>query len=455
MEDTLKRKQQLESATKEYLSHVKMLRLSDAVKLVNSGDCVWIFGITPVYEQDDPDAYYPLAPAATEQNFLDRIDGLFDSQIKASTVRSTIHIATFLTSPDSQFKFPFETDKREQLYHDKIYDLLSPHHEYRCDALVPVYQLECASEVEFPLANAVLHSGGSQSLLAETLNNDAATLFEDDKRRIENCSFLRFPVTGDSPSRLEQIEYEAERALQVLRFIYPWFEKEGKAYNPAHGVTTLKQSRHVIVYHRTSETGDWSPWHSAIPNGIYGTQRINAQFLKYARKVRGLDDINWHFKKHDLNPVSRRFCRAFKYYDIASQTSDADVALTNFTICVDMLLPKGKARELTEYLISLIVNGDLYEGKMTLNDQFLDPEKTGWPERIRLTVRDYKEYYIIRNKVVHGNTMSDIVSDMHVKKSRQIASNAIRAYAKLSRAFNWQCDKEAKNWFKSPCKPPK
>ena len=454
MQENKNRKQELESAIKEYLSRAEIYPMSDSWELAQTGDYVMVFGMTPFHKQDDPESYCFLAPEEAERKLIYQIDRLFESQIRAATVRKSLQRAITLTDQDTEFIFSFETDEQEQQYHDKIYEYLYPYLESRCDALVPMYQLECAYGVEFPLANAVLYAGDSNSQLATIANDDDYHFTDTDSQQIENRSFLKFPVQGDPASRLEQVEFEAERALQVLRFIYPWFEKDGKSYNPAHGVSTWKHSWRVIVFDRTPETRVWSPWNSAKPNGIHGTQRIGAELLNDAKKYYYLDSINYHFQNHDLNLVSRRFCRAFKFYDIASQTSDADVALANFTISVDILLPSGKGWELTSYLISLIEKGGLYEGKMTLNKQLSDPNKTGWPERVKLTVSDYKAFYLIRNKVVHGNTMSGFVSDMQVKKSRQIAKNAIRAYAKLSRAFPWENDKEAKNWFKEPCKPP-
>ena len=455
MQENKKRKQKLESAIKEYLSQAEMHQMSDSWELAHTGDYVLVFGLSPFYTQDDPESYCFLAPEEAEQKLIDKVELLFDSQVRAATVRNSLQRAITLTGQDADFIFPFETDEQEQQYHDQIYELLESHYENRYDALIPMYQLECAYGVEFPLANAVLHSGGSRSKLATIANYDDNHFKDTDRQQIELCSYLKFPVTGDSASRLEQVERETERALQVLRFIYPWFEKDGQSYNAAHGVSTWKHSWRVIVYDRTTATRSWSPWNSAKPNGIHGTQRVSAELLNDAKKYFYLDSINYHFQNHDLNLVSRRFCRAFKYYDIASQTSDADVALANFIICVDILLPSGNAKELTKHLISLIEKGGLYEGIMTLNEQLSDPDETGWPERVKLTVSDYKVFYLIRNKVVHGNSMSGSVSDIQLKKSRQIAKNAIRAYAKLSRAFNWQSDKEAKNWFRQPRKPTK
>lgn len=460
MQENMERKQKLESAIKEYLSQAKMHRVRDPWDLVKSGDHAYVFGMSTRIDGDDKESAYFLVPIEAELELMGKVEFLFESQVSPKTVRSSLQLATNIHYQDANFIFPFSTDEQEQLYHDKIYEQLNYHYQRQYDALVPLYQLECADGVEFPLANAILYSGGERSLLATIANNEK-NLFQDaDKKQIELCSYLKFRVTGDSHSRLEQAEYETERALQVLRFIYPWFENDGNPYNPSHAASMWKHANRVIVYDRIPPSNDSISPYVDRPNGIFGTRRISGEFLSDAKKFYGLGDINYHFQNHDLNLVSWRFCRAFKFYDIASQTSDADVALANFTICVDILLPKGKRRKqskaekLTSYLVSLIEKGGLYEGKMTLNEQLSNPDKTGWPERVRLTVSNYKDFYIIRNKVVHGNTMNSDVSVTQVNKSRQIAKNAIRAYAYLARAFNWQNDEEAKNWFENPRKPP-
>lgn len=453
MQENRKRKQELASAVKEYLCQAEMHPISEAIEMVmKKGDYVFVFGLSSFHEGDGQKSGFFLVPIEAEIKLMERIDCLFDTLVGTATVRSSLQSAIHIIAKKTELIFPFESDEQEQQYHDKIYELLNFHFERQYDAIVPLFQLECANGVEFPLANTVLYSGGSRSQLATIANKDDNHFRDDDRQQIEFCSYLKFRVTGDNHSRLEQVGYEVERALQVLRFIYPWFEKDGRPYNPSHGVSMWKHSNRTIVYDRTSPTNTSTSWHAEIPNGIFGARRISDEFLSDATKYLSLDEINYHFRNQDRNPISRRFCRAFKYYDVASQISDADVALANFVISVDILLPSGNAEELTSYLISLIENGELYEGTMKLNET--DPESTEWPERVRLTVSDYKEYYIIRDKVVHGNTMGSIVSDLQVKKARQIAKNAIRAFAKLSRAFNWQSDNEAKNWFKNPCKPP-
>ena len=456
MQENKNRKQELESAIKEYVSRAEMYPMSDSWELAQTGDYVMVFGLSPFYKQDDPEVYSFLVPEVAERKLIDKVDSLFDSQIRAATVRNSLQRAITLTGQDSEFIFPFETDEQEQQYHDKMYELLNPYYESRCDALVPMYQLDCADGVEFPLANAVLYSGGQRSLLAGLVKDEAKSLFESDKNRIENCSFLNFPVQGDPAIRLEQVEYEAERALQVLRFIYPWFEKDGKSYNPAHGVSMWKHSRRVIVYDRTPEARVWSPWNSAKPNGIHGTQRISAELLNDAQEFYGLDDINYHFQKSDSNPVSKRICLALSFYDNATLTSDVDVAFSNLIISVDILLPADNKVKLTLYLKTLIEHAKYYTGEMNLNEELADPGSTCWPERVQFTTIDFENFYRIRTDIVHGNQQYSIsFTDKDLEKARQIAHNAIRAYAYLAQGFHWQNDSEAENWFKAPCKPRK
>lgn len=458
-QEDIERKQELESAIKEYLSQAEMHPISDSWELAHTGDYVLVFGLSPFYVQDDPEAYCFMVPEAAERKLIDKVDSLFNSQVRAATVRKSLQSVISSTGQDAEFIFPFETDEQEQQYHDKIYEFLNPYYESRCDALVPVYQLKCSNGIEFPLANAVLHSGGSGSQLGAIANDDAHIFKDTDRQQIEHCSYLRFPVTGDSASRLENVERETERALQVLRFIYPWFEQDGKLYNPAHGVSMWKHSDRVIAYDRTPETRVWSPWYAEIPNGIFGARSITAETLIYAQKVRGLDDINYHIQNSECNPVSERICRALSFYDTAAQTSFGQIAFGNFVISIDILLPakSAAAAVLTGYLATLIRHGMFYTGEMNLDVELRDPELTKWSERVRLTTADFKDFYTTRGQILHGNEEERYktkISKLQLKKARQIAHNAIRAYAYMARELNWENDKEANDWFKSICKPP-
>lgn len=460
MQEDIERKQELESAIKEYLSHAEMYSSRDSWKLHESGDYVFAFCMLSFSNQDDPEIYYFLAPQHAERKLIDEVDRLFDSQVSPATIRGSLQGAIDVIHENTKFVFPFETDDQVQQYHDKIYELLNPYYDSRCDALVPMYQLDCAYGVEFPLANAVLYSGSSHSQLAKIANDDAYYFRDTDSQQIETCSFLKFPVSGDSAIRLEQVEYEAERALQVLRFIYPWFEKDGKSYNPAHGVSMWKHSDRIIAYERTPEARVWSPWYAEIPNGIFGVRSITAETLIYAQKVRGLDDINYHIQNSECNPVSQRICRALSFYDTAAQTSIGQIAFSNFVISIDILFPAKSvaATVLTGCLGTLIEHGKFYTGEMNLDAELADPELTKWSERVRLTTADFRDFYATRGQILHGNEEQRYktrISKLQVKKARQIAHNAIRAYAHLARAFQWENDGEPKKWFKQPCKPPK
>ena len=454
------RKQELNLALEEYLSRAEMYSFGESRDLIKSGDYAYVFGMSSFSNQEDPGDYYFLAPAEVERTLIDTVDNLFDSQVRPATVHSSLQTAINLIHENTKFIFPFETKEQEQQYLDKIYESLNFHYERQYHAIVPMYQLECAKGLEFPLANAVLYSGGTRSRLATIANNNDNLFQDEDRQQIELCSYLKFRVTGDNHSRFEQIEYEAERALQVLRFIYPWFEKDGRPYNPSHGVSMWKHSDRVIVYDRTSATNDSVPWYAEIPNGIFGARRISGELLRYAKEVRGLDDINYHIKNANCNPVSQRICRALSFYDSAAQSSIGQVVFSNSVISIDILLPAKKiaAPVLTCYLGSLIEHGKFYTGEMNLDAELADPESTTWPERVRLTTADFRDFYTTRGQILHGSEEERYktrVSKLQVKKARQIAHNAIRAYAYLARAFQWKNDKEAKIWFKSPCKPPK
>ena len=459
MQANKNRKQDLESAIKEYLSHFEMYSSQDSRKLEESGDYVSVFGMNYFYGQDDRETYHLLAPRSAQQKLMYKVDSLFDSQVSLETVRDSIQKAFDRIDQYNEFTFPFETEERDRRFHDKVYELLNFHYGRRYDAIVPMYQLECANCAEFPLANAVLYAGGQRSLLASLVNDDAHGFYESDKNQIEKCSYLKFPVIGDSHSLLEQVEHESERALQVLRFIYPWFEKDGEPYNRAHGVSMWKQSARTILYQPMSATDHRCYWSSGIPNGIRGTLAISSELLNDAQDFYGLDDINYHFQNFDCNSVSKRICRALSFYDAASKTPDIQFAFSNFIISIDILLPPQNvsATVLTDHLNSLIEHAKFYVGKMILNEELEDPESTSWPERVDLTTLDFRDFYTTRGQILHGNEEKSYktkISKLQLKKARQIAHNAIRAYAHLACAFNWQSDKEAKNWFKQPSKPP-
>ncbi len=437
--DSKKQKQELGAAIKQYLSQAEMHPIQEALELTKFGDFAFVFGM------EDKDLIYFLVPADAELKLMGKIDKIFNSQVGPRTVRSQLN-----RTVEEIGEFPFSTNEKEEKFNDKLFKLLNFHFERQYDAIVPLYQIECS--VKFPLANAVLHPSGSQSELSQIANDATNSFRDDDKAQIENCSFLKFRVTGDNDSRLKQVDEETQQALQVLRYIYPWSERDGKAYNVSHGVSMWKQSWRTILFQSASSKDSSVPWSSGIPPGIL--HPLSEEIFSYANEWLSLDEVNFHFGNRGRNTVSQRFCRAFQYFDIASQSAEADIALANYIICIDILLPSGNAEELTENLMPLIEKGGRYEGKMILNEDLSDPNSTEWAERVRLTVSKYKDFYNIRNKVVHGNTMRDAVSHSDVKQARQIAKSAIRAYAHLARAFNWQTDKEAKDWFKNPCKPP-
>ena len=132
----------------------------------------------------------------------------------------------------------------------------------------------------------------------------------------------------------------------------------------------------------------------------------------------------------------QRICRALSFYDTAARTPVIHVAFSNFIISVDILLPPNNvaATVLTCHLQSLIEHAKYYTGEMKLDTGLADPESTTWPERVRLTTTDFKDFYTTRGQILHGSEEERYktrVSKQQVKKARQIAHNAIRAYAHL------------------------
>ncbi len=452
MLESMKRKQELESTIKEYLEQAEIYPMSDSWELAQTGEYVFVFGMNSFTDGEDEDHVNFLAPVEAEIALMNRIYCLFNAQVSPRTVRSSLN-----TTIVEIGEFPLSTDEKVQQFNDKVFKILNFHFERQYDAIVPLYQLEC--KVEFPLANAVLHPGNRGSELARIAEDDRKHWSDDNREQIKNCSYLKFSTKGDNDSRLAQVEYEVERALQVLRFIYPWFEKDGRQFNPSHGVSMWNHSNRLIQYVPTSSSNDQYFRHAEIPNGIFGTRKLSTEFLRYSKEVGGLNDINFHIQNSDCRPVSQRICRALSFFDTAAQTSNGQVAFSNFIVSIDILLPAKNvaAPKLTGFLGLMIEHGRVYTGEMSLDTELEDPESTTWQERVRLTIADFEDFYKTRGQILHGNEEDRYkirISKFQVKKARQIAHNAIRAYAYLARSFNWQTDKEANNWFKQPCKPP-
>lgn len=443
--DSKKQKQELGAAIKQYLSQAEMHPIQEALELTKFGDFAFVFGMSVFIEEEDKDLVYFLVPADAELKLMGKIDKIFNSQVGPRTVRSQLN-----RTVEEIGEFPFSTNEKEEKFNDKLFKLLNFHFERQYDAIVPLYQIECS--VKFPLANAVLHPSGSQSELSQIAEDESNYLSGDDREQIKNCSYLKFRVTGDSESRIHQVEHEVEMSLQVLRFLIPWKKENKIVVNPVNHVAMRKHSHRIIAFHRV-DIGSLP--YADVPDIHFKVRPINEGFLTFSRKSLGLGDVNFHYQNRYISQVSPRICRSLSYYDSASRSLYKDVALGNYVICVDILLPPGKSDKLAESLKRLLFYGlrSIYKDKHNGTDS--DSKEYSWQSLCRQISIDFKKFYVMRDKIVHGHPGNNYdIKERDVGQIRHIAQLSIHAYSYLARAFNWQTDKEAKDWFKKPCKPP-
>ena len=454
------RKQGFYLATKKYIDLGVSFSFGESQELVKSGKYEFLLGKAAFYSRSTEPYKYLLVRIEDEQQFMSDVVNIFHSKVVPRTVRESFLKAIVQTRDDAKFALPFATDEQEHQYLELVYDFINHHYERQYDAIVPLFQIRCESGVKLPLANAVLCAGEEIPCLADVVPDEAFHEQETTREPLTDCSFLTFRVAGDIYSRLEQVEVHVERALQVLRFIYPWKPRDYPDYHAAQGVSVWRQSHKTTLF-LDYETGEKN-FHgfSELPIEITGNNRISNRFILDANDNYRLDDINFHFQTSATNPVSERICRSLGFYDTAAQSSVAQFAFSNFVISIDILLPSEKVKKcvFTGYLNSLIEHGKLYTGNKPRDNTLVTPETTSRQERERLTTADFREFYTTRGQILHGskeNKYKTSISKSQVMKARQIAHNAIRAYAYLARAFGWETDRQAKEWFKSPHSPPK
>ena len=113
------RKQELDSALKEFLSRAEMHPIHEALDLTKTGEYIFVFGMSSFSNQEDPGDYYFLAPAEVERKLTDNVYSLLSSQVSPATVRSSLQSAINIIDQNTSFIFPFETDEQEQQYLDK------------------------------------------------------------------------------------------------------------------------------------------------------------------------------------------------------------------------------------------------------------------------------------------------------------------------------------------------
>ena len=312
------RKQRFYWATEQLLCHAKLYSQDECDDLVSSGHYNYLLGGTPFFGSINEGPRNYLVPSDIEREYICKTDCIFDSQVSPMTIRDALlKTAIHRDDQDLPFAIPFKTAEDKQLYLDTVYELISYHFERVYDALVPLYQIECESGIELPLANTVLHAGGEGSLLADHVEQVRNHRPDSYGEQIRNRSFLKFRVTGDRDSRLAQVDLEVEMALQVLRFVYPWPRIDNRPQNFAQGVSMWKSCLRQIVYLGASGGESKPICDLTVPNQIFGNRRISRELLRYVTAYCGLVDINYHFKHFENYPISQRIVRSLRFYDSA------------------------------------------------------------------------------------------------------------------------------------------
>ena len=116
----------------------------------------------------------------------------------------------------------------------------------------------------------------------------------------------------------------------------------------------------------------------------------------------------------------------------------------------------GKGDDLKKDLETLIKYGRGYVGTKNEDENQSEPEIITWNEMVKRTAEPFADFYILRNKILHGNEMSeDAISDDDVEYARKLAHNAVRLIAKLARKLEWKTYNEAKGWFRTHRNKPK
>lgn len=441
------KKIQFVEALTRYLQHAKMFPLFEEESLTETGEYRHLCFMKTYYKEGDETPYRFLVPTSAWLEFLERIDQIFASRVNGKLAHRAIdQVICELAA------FPFNDDTLEE-YSNAVFEILLRHFELQIEALVPLYNIRCEGVFEMPLANTVLHSGHSGSLLANKISH--LDIGRDLSELRDNC-FLCIQVTGDNESRLAQVELETEQALKVLRFITMWHSttkgNKRKKVNPANFVTARKTEARQILYHRPDVPTSRPGLHSDIENPL----NLGKQGVELAQQYLGLDDLNYHYQNIE-NPISDRVRRALELYDSGTRALTNWQALYRYVASINVALPTSSSRgnELEKHLETIIKYGGHYVGTMKKDDTLSDPDTTTWDEMVKKTAEPFTQFYMLRGKILHGNPMSeDELSDTDVEDARVLAHNGVRLLAKLAREFQWENYKEAKNWFNSPSYPP-
>lgn len=441
------KKKRFDKVLKEYLCQFELHPLDEWNTFTEMGE-YYLFSLTLVsYPKEDSEPHGLFVPIAKELAFLREIDDVFESRVTKQSVSDAI------SQSIREFeKFPIPDEAIEK-FSDMIFEILLRYFTRQAEALVPLYNIRCLGKVEMPLANAILYSGGSRSLLADEVNRP--NIIRDFSKMSDN-SFLRIPVTGDNKSCQEQAKQETEEALKVLRFVTFWQStmkgnKKVKT-NPASKVSQWKTCIQTILFHQLDEPQSGPRWYSDRQNSL----QINNRAVDGARQFFGLDDINYHYQ--NISPMLSRVQRALTLYDNGTRVATNWEALYHYVVSINVAIPtsEDEGDKLKKDLETLIKYGRGYVRTNNEEENQSEPEIITWDEMVKRVAEPFADFYILRNKILHGNEMSeDEISDGNVKDARELAHNAVRLIAKLTCELKWEGYKEAKKWFKSHRNKPK
>jgi hypothetical protein len=440
------KQQSFEKALAHYLQQANMYPLFEEHKLTESGEYRNLCFMKTYYKEGDKSPYRLLVPTIAWHTLLRQVHKIFDSKINGKLVSRAID-RVISDMPE----FPL-SDERLKTYCDEIYQILWRNYEAKAEAIVPLYNLYSQDKFEVPLARAILNSGHEQSILAKRAKHEEMRL---SLAELAKNSFLTIEVSGDNESNLAQVEFEAEQALKVLRFITMWQSTTvGTArvrFNPGSYVTIRKPGMRRIIYHNP-ERLDLRP---SSYSDVEKSMNLSNRDLENAKEYYGLDDLNYHFG-NNTNPNSERVIKSLELYDSGTRALTYWQALYRYVAAINVALPASSSNgeELAKLLETLIKYGGSYVGRMATDDDNANPDVMTWEEIVQGTAEPFKYFYMLRGKILHGNPLSeDDISVLDVENARVLAHNSVRLVAKLAREFNWQTYKEAKRWFSSPSYP--
>ena len=267
---------------------------------------------------------------------------------------------------------------------------------------------------------------------------------------IAELSFLKIPVSGDADNRYAHIQRETLQALKVLRFVSGWYYTVSDSWltltSPALHVSTWGADSQFYVEYLRAKRRLLSSTFSGTP-----PLNINDSYANDARKLYGLDDLNFHFQ-HGDNPISNQVVRALTFYDNGIKATERWEAICQYVLCINVAVMTGKRgkKELPKDVRILIQFGKNFLGTETTPYDQAHPLDITWDELERERVKPFENFYGIRSRVVHGSEMNfGDITDQVLKEAQELAHNAVRIVANLAHQNGWSDYDTVKNWFKA------